>query len=228
MIIISCNLFCKILFRHFPNHFISPATSFPNLEVLKLKNMRRLEEWSLAVESQVLLPCLKSLRIQSCPKLKALPEGLKHAVSAAALHTVGGGRVRRGRWCSRSVGGGGKEGAVVLKICRRRRRGSGKRGNREGRRRRCCFHPRSKICGRRNGGGGREGSRRRGTEAEAEVGNGGGIGAWGRFVLACWPVGREGLIAKTQGRVRGPAGGYLQMSSPPLQSLWIQIRRSRW
>jgi hypothetical protein len=32
--------------------------------------------------------------------------------------------------------------------------------------------------------------------------------------LACWPVGREGLIAKTQGQVRGPSGGYLQMSSP--------------
>jgi hypothetical protein len=48
----------------------------------------------------------------------------------------------------------------------------------------------------------------------------------GRFVFiflekkragASWPVGLlggRGLFAKTQGRVRGPAGGYLQMSSP--------------
>jgi Leucine-rich repeat (LRR) protein len=68
---------------------LSPATSFPKLEVLKLRNMRRLEEWSLAVEeSQVLLPCLKSLHIQSCPKLKALPEGLKHVV-LRELHVEG-------------------------------------------------------------------------------------------------------------------------------------------
>ncbi|XP_062229906.1 putative disease resistance RPP13-like protein 1 [Phragmites australis] len=58
---------------------LSPATSFPKLELLKLRNMKKLVEWSLDVkESQVLLPCLKSLHIQSCPKLKALPEGLKH------------------------------------------------------------------------------------------------------------------------------------------------------
>ncbi|XP_062234007.1 putative disease resistance RPP13-like protein 1 [Phragmites australis] len=61
------------------NTVLSPAISFPKLEVLKLRNMKKLEEWSLAVEeSQVLLPCLKSLHIQSCHKLKALPEGLKH------------------------------------------------------------------------------------------------------------------------------------------------------
>lgn len=68
---------------------LSPATSFPKLEVLKIRNMNNLEEWSLAVEeSQVLLPCLKSLHIQSCPKLKALPEGLKH-VSLCYLHVEG-------------------------------------------------------------------------------------------------------------------------------------------
>ncbi|CAN6192465.1 unnamed protein product [Urochloa humidicola] len=68
---------------------LSPATSFPKLEVLKLRNMKRLEEWSLTVEdSQVLFPCLKSLHIQSCPKLKALPEGLKH-VSLCELHVEG-------------------------------------------------------------------------------------------------------------------------------------------
>jgi Leucine-rich repeat (LRR) protein len=68
---------------------LSPATSFPKLEVLKLRNMNNLEEWSLAVEeSQVLLPCLKSLHIESCPKLKALPEGLKH-VALCDLHVEG-------------------------------------------------------------------------------------------------------------------------------------------
>ncbi|KAJ1260859.1 hypothetical protein BS78_10G264900 [Paspalum vaginatum] len=66
-----------------------PATSFPKLEVLKLRNMKKLEEWSLTVEeSQVLLPCLKSLHIQSCPKLKALPEGLK-LVALCELHVEG-------------------------------------------------------------------------------------------------------------------------------------------
>jgi hypothetical protein len=59
---------------------LSQTTSFPKLEVLKLRNMKKLEDWSLSVEeSQILLPCLKSLHIQFCPKLKALPEGLKHA-----------------------------------------------------------------------------------------------------------------------------------------------------
>ncbi|KAL6603411.1 hypothetical protein ACP70R_043772 [Stipagrostis hirtigluma subsp. patula] len=68
---------------------LSPATSFPKLEILKLRNMKKLEEWSLAVEdSQVLLPCLKSLHIQSCPKLKSLPEGLKH-VALGDLHVEG-------------------------------------------------------------------------------------------------------------------------------------------
>ncbi|CAL5040620.1 unnamed protein product [Urochloa decumbens] len=68
---------------------LSPATSFPKLEVLKLRNMKRLKEWSLAVEDgQVLFPCLKSLHIQSCPKLKALPEGLKH-VALCELHVEG-------------------------------------------------------------------------------------------------------------------------------------------
>ncbi|GJM97371.1 hypothetical protein PR202_ga14293 [Eleusine coracana subsp. coracana] len=68
---------------------LSPATSFPKLEVLKLSNMNNLEEWSLVVEeSQVLLPCLKSLHIRSCPKLKALPEGLKH-VALCDLHVEG-------------------------------------------------------------------------------------------------------------------------------------------
>jgi hypothetical protein len=52
------------------------------------------------------------------------------------------------------------------------------------------------------------------------------VGAVGASLLACWEGG--GLIAKTQGRIRGLAGVFLQMSSPPLQSLRIQIRRSRW
>lgn len=68
---------------------LSPATSFPKLEVLKLRNMKKLEEWSLAVEEgHVLLPCLRSLHIQSCPKLKTLPECLKH-VALRELHVEG-------------------------------------------------------------------------------------------------------------------------------------------
>ncbi|VAI81928.1 unnamed protein product [Triticum turgidum subsp. durum] len=68
---------------------ISQAISFPKLEVLKLRNMKNLEDWSLSVEeSQILLPCLKSLHIQFCPKLKALPEGLKDA-ALCDLHVEG-------------------------------------------------------------------------------------------------------------------------------------------
>ncbi|KAF7099099.1 hypothetical protein CFC21_100788 [Triticum aestivum] len=68
---------------------ISQAISFPKLEVLKLRNMKNLEDWSLSVEeSQTLLPCLKSLHIQFCPKLKALPEGLKDA-ALCDLHVEG-------------------------------------------------------------------------------------------------------------------------------------------
>uniref|UniRef100_A0A0E0NEF3 AAA+ ATPase domain-containing protein n=2 Tax=Oryza rufipogon TaxID=4529 RepID=A0A0E0NEF3_ORYRU len=67
----------------------SATASFPKLEILKLRNMKKLEEWSLAVEeNQILLPCLKSLHIQFCPKLKALPEGLKN-VSLRELHVEG-------------------------------------------------------------------------------------------------------------------------------------------
>ncbi|KAF0935056.1 hypothetical protein E2562_029643 [Oryza meyeriana var. granulata] len=67
----------------------SATTAFPKLEVLKLRNLKKLEDWSLAVEeNQILLPCLKSLHIQFCPKLKALPEGLKNVV-LRELHVEG-------------------------------------------------------------------------------------------------------------------------------------------
>ncbi|KAG6535254.1 hypothetical protein ZIOFF_000219 [Zingiber officinale] len=45
---------------------------FPKLEVLQLTNLPALEEWSWT-EGKDLFPCMRELRVSSCPKLKRLP-----------------------------------------------------------------------------------------------------------------------------------------------------------
>jgi hypothetical protein len=44
----------------------------------------------------------------------------------------------------------------------------------------------------------------------------------------CWPVGREGCYCKNTGAHQGGGGCFFANEQPPLQSHWIQIRRSRW
>ncbi|XP_072956320.1 putative disease resistance protein RGA3 isoform X2 [Typha angustifolia] len=70
------------------------ATAFPKLEFLIFQQMPNWEDWSLGEEveknasigekiapssSPLLLPRLRCLELTDCPKLRALPEGLKHA-----------------------------------------------------------------------------------------------------------------------------------------------------
>ncbi|XP_072994102.1 putative disease resistance protein RGA3 [Typha latifolia] len=74
------------------------TTAFPKLEVLVVKHMNNLEEWSLGTEEEVdpktegpklVLPCLRSLDIQLCPKLRSLPQGLRHTSTLHSLHIEG-------------------------------------------------------------------------------------------------------------------------------------------
>jgi Leucine-rich repeat (LRR) protein len=58
-------------------------TAFPKLEYLFFKNMPNWEEWVLSgfegenSPSFQLMPCIKEVTIEKCPKLRELPEGLK-------------------------------------------------------------------------------------------------------------------------------------------------------
>ncbi|CAL5209033.1 unnamed protein product [Lathyrus oleraceus] len=54
---------------------VCESHSFPQLHVLKLWKLEQLEEWKIEPEA---LPCLRQLEIRSCPRLKMLPDGLKH------------------------------------------------------------------------------------------------------------------------------------------------------
>ncbi|XP_073102600.1 putative disease resistance protein RGA4 isoform X2 [Elaeis guineensis] len=72
----------------------SAATSFPKLEVLWFWWMSNWEEWSFGMVEGVgeerrrapkLLPRLMRLTLYTCPKLRALPEGLQHATNLQEL-----------------------------------------------------------------------------------------------------------------------------------------------
>ncbi|KAG1361134.1 putative disease resistance RPP13-like protein 1 [Cocos nucifera] len=72
----------------------SAATSFPKLEELIFKDMDNWEEWSFGLVEGVgeerrgapkLLPHLRKLELDGCPKLRALPEGLWHATNLQKL-----------------------------------------------------------------------------------------------------------------------------------------------
>ncbi|XP_019709671.2 uncharacterized protein [Elaeis guineensis] len=76
----------------------SGATSFPKLEVLFFYDMANWEEWSFGMVEGVgeerrgapkLLPRLTKLELSSCPKLRALPEGLRHATNLQELNIYG-------------------------------------------------------------------------------------------------------------------------------------------
>nr|XP_010935354.1 putative disease resistance protein RGA4 [Elaeis guineensis] len=76
----------------------SATTSFPKLEELEFTRMSNWEEWSFGMVEGVgeerrgaprLLPCLSTLVLFGCPKLRALPEGLRHATNLQELNIYG-------------------------------------------------------------------------------------------------------------------------------------------
>nr|XP_010911918.2 putative disease resistance protein RGA4 [Elaeis guineensis] len=81
----------------------SVATAFPRLEYLELQHMRNLKEWSLGIVEEVgdeirgaskLLPRLKTLYLENCPELIALPDGLRHATNLKELYITGANNLR--------------------------------------------------------------------------------------------------------------------------------------
>ncbi|XP_072963361.1 putative disease resistance protein RGA3 isoform X1 [Typha angustifolia] len=84
---------------------LAMATAFPKLEFLFLKKMPNWEEWHLCEEIEEratstgrkiapssflsLMPCLKHLTLIDCPKLRGLPERLKHATMLQRFHIEG-------------------------------------------------------------------------------------------------------------------------------------------
>ncbi|KAG1361117.1 putative disease resistance RPP13-like protein 1 [Cocos nucifera] len=77
------------------SHASSAATSFPKLQELHFVEMDNWEEWSFGMVEGVgderrgapkLLPHLMKLKLAYCPKLRALPEGLRHATNLQELY----------------------------------------------------------------------------------------------------------------------------------------------
>lgn len=71
-----------------------PRSSFPKLEILHLENMPNFEEWNWLSEEDdratALLPSLRNLAIEGCPKLKSLPCSLlNHATALTCLWIKG-------------------------------------------------------------------------------------------------------------------------------------------
>uniref|UniRef100_A0A0D9WYF1 NB-ARC domain-containing protein n=1 Tax=Leersia perrieri TaxID=77586 RepID=A0A0D9WYF1_9ORYZ len=67
------------------------ASTFPKLEFLWIGKMPNWEDWSLQIAQATcsslvqLFPCLRQLELKDCPKLRALPEQLKHATKMQKL-----------------------------------------------------------------------------------------------------------------------------------------------
>ncbi|KAK1282822.1 putative disease resistance protein RGA3 [Acorus calamus] len=64
---------------------------FPKLETMQIKNLPKWEDWLLTEwledGGSPLLPCLKNLLLEDCPKLKSIPKCLlQHAKSLTELH----------------------------------------------------------------------------------------------------------------------------------------------
>ncbi|KAF0900623.1 hypothetical protein E2562_033139 [Oryza meyeriana var. granulata] len=59
---------------------------FPKLEDLHMQGLHNLETWT-SIEAGA-LPSLQALQLESCPKLRCLPDGLRHVASIAELRIV--------------------------------------------------------------------------------------------------------------------------------------------
>ncbi|KAJ4800446.1 Disease resistance protein (CC-NBS-LRR class) family [Rhynchospora pubera] len=58
---------------------------FPKLELLRIDEMPNWEEWSIDRVPQKIFPSLLKIELENCPKLKAIPEQLKHISSLEEL-----------------------------------------------------------------------------------------------------------------------------------------------
>lgn len=71
------------------------ATAFPKLEFLWIGKMPNWEDWTFHIaqatrsSSLQIFPCLRQLELKDCPKLRALPEQLKHATKMQRLRIQG-------------------------------------------------------------------------------------------------------------------------------------------
>uniref|UniRef100_A0A0E0LK32 Uncharacterized protein n=1 Tax=Oryza punctata TaxID=4537 RepID=A0A0E0LK32_ORYPU len=71
------------------------ATAFPKLEFLWIGKMPNWEDWSFHIAQATcssflqIFPCLQQLELKDCPKLRALPEQLKHATKMQRLRIQG-------------------------------------------------------------------------------------------------------------------------------------------
>uniref|UniRef100_A0A0E0ITH7 AAA+ ATPase domain-containing protein n=1 Tax=Oryza nivara TaxID=4536 RepID=A0A0E0ITH7_ORYNI len=64
----------------------SHQVPFPKLEDLHLQGLHNLETWT-SIEAGA-LPSLQALQLESCPKLRCLPDGLRHVTSMTELRIV--------------------------------------------------------------------------------------------------------------------------------------------
>ncbi|CAJ2629358.1 unnamed protein product [Trifolium pratense] len=66
---------CLLAESYTETTMVCKPQSFPQLQVLKIWVLERLQEWNIEHGA---LPCLKQLEIRSCRNLQRLPDGLKH------------------------------------------------------------------------------------------------------------------------------------------------------
>uniref|UniRef100_J3N3D0 Uncharacterized protein n=1 Tax=Oryza brachyantha TaxID=4533 RepID=J3N3D0_ORYBR len=64
----------------------SHKVPFPKLEDLHFQGLHNLETWT-SIEAGA-LPCLQAMQLESCPKLRCLPDGLRHVTSMTELRIV--------------------------------------------------------------------------------------------------------------------------------------------
>ncbi|CAJ2629360.1 unnamed protein product [Trifolium pratense] len=69
------NKLCLLAESYTETTMVCKPQSFPQLQVLKIWVLERLQEWNIEHGA---LPCLKQLEIRSCRNLQRLPDGLKH------------------------------------------------------------------------------------------------------------------------------------------------------
>ncbi|CAN7004301.1 unnamed protein product [Brassica oleracea var. botrytis] len=83
------------------SRMVCSRDGFPQLQKLEFDGLKEWEEWILIVEEGS-MPLLHTLTIDSCPKLKELPDGLRFITSLKSLASYNMGK----RWEKRLSNGG--------------------------------------------------------------------------------------------------------------------------